>query len=267
MSRPKLLDLFCGQFGAGMGYHRAGFTVYGVDNEPARSKFAPFALHIGDAIEVMAALIAGEAVDFTYPGGVTVERLTLSDFAAIHGSPPCTGFSRGTAAIPDRLTRYDRLIAVTREAMILAGLPYVIENVEDAGPELLNPMRLCGFEFGLSAVDDDGTVLKMKRHRLFESNVFLVGAGGCPGHPRIPRRTHRGGPQIAGAYGGARRDKVEARQVRHGGYVPKSLDVLRTMLGTPWMDETGCFLSIPPVYAEHIGAQLLAHIEAERNAA
>ena len=256
MIRPKLLDLFCGQFGAGMGYHRAGFTVYGVDNEPARGKFAPFALHVGDAIEVMAALIAGESVDFAYPGGATVERLALADFAAIHGSPPCTGFSRGTVAIPDRLTRYDRLIAVTREAMILTGLPYVIENVEDAGPELINPMRLCGFEFGLSAVDDDGTVLRMKRHRLFESNVFLVGAGGCLGHPR-------NGPQIAGAYGGARRDKVEARLIRKGGYVPKSLDVLRAMLGTPWMDETGCFLSIPPVYTEFVGAQLLAHIESE----
>ena len=251
----NLLDLYCGQFGAGTGYHRAGFNIYGVDDQPARAKFAPFPLHIGDAIGVMAALIAGEAVDFTHPNG-TVEWLTLSDFAAIHGSPPCTGFSRGTAAIPDRLTRYDRLIAVTREAMILAGLPYVIENVEDAGPELINPMRLCGFEFGLSAVDGDGTVLKMKRHRLFESNMFLVGAGGCPGHPR-------NGPQIAGAYGGARRDKVEARKIRKGGYVPKSLDVLRAMLGTPWMDETGCFLSIPPVYTEFIGAQLLAHIESE----
>jgi len=30
-----------------------------------------------------------------------------------------------------------------------------------------------------------------------------------------------------------------------------------------WMDETGCFLSIPPVYTEFVGAQLLAHIESE----
>ena len=160
-------------------------------------------------------------------------------------------------ALPDRADKYDRLIAVTREVMILAGLPYVIENVEDAGPELINPMRLCGFEFGLTAIDDDGTLLKMKRHRLFESNVFLVGAGGCPSHPRD-------GTQIAGAYGGARRDKDEARKIRKGGYVPKSLGVLQAMLGVPWMDETGCFLSIPPVYTEHIGAQLLAHIESER---
>ncbi len=27
MTRPRLLDLFCGAGGAGMGYHRAGFDV------------------------------------------------------------------------------------------------------------------------------------------------------------------------------------------------------------------------------------------------
>jgi DNA (cytosine-5)-methyltransferase 1 len=31
MSRPRLLDLFCGAGGAAMGYHRAGFDVVGVD--------------------------------------------------------------------------------------------------------------------------------------------------------------------------------------------------------------------------------------------
>lgn len=257
-SDPRLLDLYCGQFGAGMGYHRAQFQVYGVDNEPARAKFAPFPIHIGDVIDVMLTLLAGRPVDFTHPDG-TVESLTLQDFAAAHASPPCTGYSRGTAALPDRLTRYDRLIAITRELLLQSGLPYIIENVEDAGPELRNPLRLCGFEFNLHATDDDGTELRMKRHRLFESNVFLVGAGGCPGHPRTSRKGVPV-PQYAGAYGGARRDKVEAKTIRKGGYVPKSLRVLRDLLGTPWMDETGCFLSIPPVYAEFVGRQILEHI-------
>lgn len=31
MSKPKLLDLYCGAGGAGMGYQRAGFEVIGVD--------------------------------------------------------------------------------------------------------------------------------------------------------------------------------------------------------------------------------------------
>ena len=34
MSRPRLLDLFCGAGGAAVGYHRAGFDVVGVDIAP-----------------------------------------------------------------------------------------------------------------------------------------------------------------------------------------------------------------------------------------
>lgn len=230
--RPKLLDLFCGEGGVGMGLHRAGFDVVGVDNDPKRLEHYPFECHQGDAIEFL--LQHGH------------------EFAHRHASPPCTGYSRGTAALPDRLTRYDRLIAATREALLMVGGPYTIENVADAKPELRSPVMLCGRMFGLSATDTDGTPLVMDRHRLFESNVLLM----APPHP-----TH-GDEQVAGAYGGARRDKREAREIRKGGYVPKSLDVQRDLLGTPWMTEQGCWLSIPPVYAEFIGEQLMAHLQA-----
>lgn len=32
--KPILIDLFCCAGGASMGYHRAGFDVYGVDIDP-----------------------------------------------------------------------------------------------------------------------------------------------------------------------------------------------------------------------------------------
>lgn len=236
MSRPKLLDLFSGEGGAGMGYHRAGFDVVGVDNDPKRLARYPFEAHQADALTFLAE--------------------HGHEFDAIHASPPCQGYSRGTAALPDRLDRYDRLIAATRDLLEQTGKPWVIENVEDAAPELREPLLLCGSEFGLAATDDDGTPLVLKRHRLFESNVWLAGAGGCLGHGGRTRR------QVAGVYGGARRDKVEAREVRRGGYVPPSLDVLRSLIGADWMSEQGCFLSIPPAYTEHIGAQLIAHMAA-----
>ncbi len=229
----RLLDLFCGEGGASQGWCQAGFEVVGVDTNPARLARYPFDSHQADAIEFV--LEHGRKFDL------------------VHASPTCTGYSRGTAAIPDRVSRYDRLIAATREALVSIGVPYVIENVEDAKRELRSPVMLCGRQFGLAATDDDGTPLVMDRHRLFESNLMLM----VPPHPKHDRSL-----QVAGAYGGARRDKHEARHVRKGGYVPKSLDVLRALLGTPWMSEEGCFLSIPPAYTEWLGGQLLDGLRA-----
>lgn len=233
--RPKLIDAFSGEGGAGKGYMRAGFCVDAVDNSPARIANYPSDCNgslrfVADAIELI------------------LER--GHEYAAGHGSPTCTGYSRGTAAIPDRFDRYDRLIPATRDAFQTVGIPYVIENVADARPELQNPVMLCGRMFGLSAIDDDGTPLVMDRHRLFECSEFLL----APDHPKHDRRV-----QVAGSYGGARRDKVEARTIRKGGYVP-SADVQRALLGTPWMSEKGCQLSIPPAYTEFIGRQLIERL-------
>ena len=229
--RPRLLDLFCGEGGAGMGYHRAGFDVFGVDLAPARLTHYPFNWALGDALEYV--LEYGHTFD------------------AIHASPTCTGYSRGTAAIPDRFEKYDRLIPAVREALLEVGKPFVIENVADARRELREPIMLCGRQFGLAAADDDGTPLVMDRHRLFECHGFAVMA---PEH-----HPHDRSVQVAGSYGGARRDKREAREIRKGGYVP-SADVQRALLDTPWMTEKGCQLSIPPAYTEHIGGYLAAHL-------
>lgn len=236
----KLLDVFCGEGGAGVGYANVGFTVTGIDNNGARLKRYPLPYYKGDALEYLADL------DFT------------DQFDAIHASPPCTGYTRGTAAIPDRLEKYDRLIPIVRELLIATRKPYIIENVEDAKPELRNPIRLCWTEFRVPGcvIDTDGTALQMFRHRLFESGggLELRVATGCH---------HEREMQVAGAYGGARRDKHEARHVRKGGYVPPSLNVLQELLQTPWMSETGCFLSIPPAYTQFLGLQVMNHLKKE----
>lgn len=224
----RVVDAFCGEGGAGEGYVRAGCEVVGVDKDKGRLRHYPYESHKGDAIEFI--LKYGK------------------DFDLGHGSPTCTGYSQGTVAIPDRVAKYDRLIGATREAFQTVGLNYVIENVEGAKRELRNPIMLCGRMFGLTATDDDGTPLVLDRHRLFESNLFLYAP---------PHEKHDPTVQVAGAYGGARRDKWEARHVRGGGYVPRSLSVLRELLGTPWMSEKGCFLSIPPAYTQFIGEQLI----------
>lgn len=137
--------------------------------------------------------------------------------------------------------------------MTATGLPWVMENVPKA--PLRRDAVLCGSMFGLRTLDTDGTLLHLQRHRVFESNVPLHPPGPC---------VHPAGVQWAGVYGGARKDKTEARKIRKGGYVPPDAGVQSRLLGgVPWMTGKGRRECIPPVYAECIGAQLRAVVEAE----
>ncbi len=70
-SRPLLLDLFCKAGGAAMGYHQAGFDVIGVDIEPQPNYPFTFIQHDVQTLRLE---------DYF---------LELSDFSAIHASPPC----------------------------------------------------------------------------------------------------------------------------------------------------------------------------------
>jgi DNA (cytosine-5)-methyltransferase 1 len=243
MNRPKILDAYCCQGGAGMGYHQAGFDVYGIDKDP-QPRY-PFALHQGDVITALATLLTGGALDFHHRDG-RGEWLTLADFVAAHTSPPCQAYSitRHTHQIT-----HPELMESTREGLIATGLPYVIENV--VGAPLLDPLMLCGSEFDLTATDTDGTPLRLERHRLFESNVFLLGAGGCRHNRRI---------QVAGAYGGGSSDRRHAREVRRGGYTPTKAVRSALLGGVDWMTMHGQAQAVPPAYTEFIGAQVLDHL-------
>ena len=236
MSRPVCLEVCAGEGGSTKGLMDAGFDVIAVDDNPNRLKRNPARWTVlGDAFDAITAM--GHLVDLLWAGW------------------PCQDYSAGTRAARAHgiSTGHKRLIAAGREAMVATGTPWVIENVEGARSELVGPVLLCGSMFGLAAVDDDGTLLVMQRHRLFESPMFLC----PPAHP-----WHDPSMQVAGSYGGARRDKIEARNVRHGGYVP-SAAIQAKLLGIDWMSQQGLYLSIPPVYSEFLGRQLLAHIESE----
>src|SRR5689334_9554370 len=129
--RPKMLDLFCCAGGASEGYRRAGFDVYGVDI--TAQPHYPFPFHLGDALVVMRRLLLGEAIPFTHRDGA-VEWLTLADFAAVVGSPPCQAYSvtRHTHS-----KEHPELVEPTRDLFVESGLPYVIENVP--GAPLVDP--------------------------------------------------------------------------------------------------------------------------------
>ncbi len=131
MNRPRLLDLFCCAGGAGMGYHRAGFNVVGVDIAPQPNY--PFEFHQGDALEYLAE--------------------HGHEFDAVHLSPPCQGY---TALKAVHGNDWPLLIEPARELADQTGLPYVLENVQ--GAPLRRDLTLCGEMFGLSVI----------RHRYFE---------------------------------------------------------------------------------------------------
>jgi len=238
MTRPKLLDLCSGQGGAARGYVNAGFDVDCVDIQP---KHGPRVLDGAGASRFFAA----DAIAFL--------GAHAWQYDVVHISPPCQRFSISTASSPEVRERYPDLITPARELLERSGKPYVIENVK--GSPLRDPLVLCWSMFNAagSVIDDDGTPLRMERHRLFESNMPLYA-------PRPD--AHDKAVQVAGSYGGARRDKVEARTIRHGGYVP-SRPVQERLMGIDWMTQRALFESIPPAYTEHIGAQILAHLARE----
>jgi DNA (cytosine-5)-methyltransferase 1 len=153
MSRPRLLDLFCGAGGAAVGYHRAGFEVVGVDINP-QPRY-PFEFHQGDAL--------------TFP---------LDGFDVVHASPPCQGYlNEHFRKTPSGHVRRDhpRLIEVVRDRLIASGLAYVIENIPGARRCMRSPVMLCGSSFGLA----------VRRHRLFECSAPALSLP-CQ-HPREPK--------------------------------------------------------------------------------
>jgi len=227
MSKPRLLDLFCGAGGAGMGYHRAGFEVVGVDIAP-QPRY-PFEFHQADALEYCTA--------------------HGHEFDAIHASPPCQHYSR-ISVVHGVADDHPDLVAATRAALIATGKPYVIENV--VGAPLLTPFQLCGSMFSLAADCHDGVKRQLRRHRLFESTLFAL----------TPSCSHAGEP--IGVYGhGGGQFKTVWNGGMNRGYMGSFAERKQAMQ-IDWMDRGELAQAIPPAYTKWIGEHLLREVNDER---
>ena len=193
-----------------MGYHRAGFEVVGVDDLP--QKHYPFEFHQADALEYC--------------------REHGAEFDVIHASPPCQRYSTLAHVCPKKGLEFPDLLPETRRALLATGRPFVIENV--VGAPMQCNLKLCGAMFGL----------RTYRHRLFESDIWML----QPMHP--PHRV--------------RVNQKKQRRKEHwneGGFVSVVGDVGTYLwpeaMGIDWMTGDELCEAVPPAYTYYIGCRLM----------
>jgi len=206
----KLLDLFCGVGGASVGYAQAGFEVHGVDLK--HGKRYPFTYLRADVLDVLQ------------------DQEFINQFDVIHASPPCQTHSitQHLRNAQGKSTSKVDLIPQTRAALVASGKPYIIENVP--GSPLIDPVQLCGSSFGL----------KVRRHRLFESNMPLKGS--------ICNHKEQGRP--IGVYGSLN------DQIPNGGKTAQTIDEARQAMGMDWAIWTELVEAIPPAFTKYLGDQI-----------
>lgn len=184
-----------------MGLSRAGFEVEGWDISLMPNY--PFRFHHGNALDA-----------------------DLKGFDLVWASPPCQKHSKLNRAIQ---RDYECFIERTREKIKRWGGPYIIENV--VGAPLENPLMLCGGMFGLETY----------RHRIFESNMFLI----APTHNKHIIPGSRAGHYIPGTFISV-----------CGNCAP--IDIAKKAMGIDWMTRIQLTESIPPIYSEFLGRQAIS---------
>lgn len=216
--KPRALDLFCCAGGATKGLQRAGFHVTGVDIEPQPR-------YCGDAF------FQADALTFD-----------LSGYDFIWASPPCQGYGQTKYVVTCAGREYPKLIADVRERLIQTKAIWILENVP--GAPMLYPVEVCGTALGL----------RVRRHRLFDSNVMLFSPGSC---------NHRLGD--LGIYA----NKVTRIGTRGKAYIASSgrthyrpqtarkADGCSAM-GIDWMTLPEMCEAIPPLFAEFLARQIMA---------
>jgi DNA (cytosine-5)-methyltransferase 1 len=161
----------------------------------------------------------------------------VADFAAIHASPVCYGWSKMRDCRPGSKDDQPDYITPIRPLLQATGLPWVIENVP--GAPLRDYVQICGSGLGMT----------LQRHRWFEATFPLWG---------IP--CSHGSNRWNAAYGHATGRKRRRVPVIGEWRTPRHLQF--EAMGIDWMALEELTEAIPPAYTEHIGRALLAAIEA-----
>jgi DNA (cytosine-5)-methyltransferase 1 len=201
----------------------AGFRVIGVDI--ADQPNYPFEFHRADALD-----------------------FDISTADVVHASPPCQGYSRMRHR--QDASKWPKLIPDFREKLKSSGVPYVIENVEDAASDMEDPVTLCGSSFGL----------RVRRHRLFESNLGLEAPPCDHSWQELhrPYRLYVGAARTNGL--GYRESGIQQVYGGNHNVGGRSHFLKSVSMGIDWMDEGELNEAIPPAYALHIGRQIMERV-------
>lgn len=175
----------------------------------------------------------------------------LTEFDAIHASPPCQAHTKAQALSKERNNgkygEHPDFIPQTREILRTLGKPYIIENV--VGAPLENPISLSGTQF---------RYLYTQRKRMFESNIQLKEPENKPIKKKTPTAGNGFGEDgfiaICGS-GGVR--GMNSKQIPlYWGFALGGID---------WMDRAELAEAIPPAYTEFLGKQIIQYLEKENN--
>lgn len=211
-----------------MGYHMAGFEVYGIDKNPQPNY--PFRFRQTDVLRLN-------------------PKWIRKYFVAVVGSPPCLGYTSLASRYPH--IKHDKLIPATRDLMEATGLPYIIENVANARAELIKPLQLCGSSFAL----------RVRRHRLFETGGGLVIDNAPPcdhswqmrHRPYLLRKSLARGISaptgVVSVHGGSQHwptDNLPDFNMR----------IACAAMGIDWMNQLELNQAIPPIYTYWLGRRL-----------
>lgn len=203
----KVLDLYCGAGGASAGYAQAGFEVVGVDVSP--QKHYPYEFIESDVVEYL--------------------RKHGHKYDLVHSSLP----------YQHRSTKDGHAEAVhpTRNTLLQIGIPYVIEDGEEAA--LFNPTLLCGDMFALGCWFDD-EFRRLRKHRYYETTFDLE---------QMPHYKHVGtSVSVYGKPGGSsKRDGI--RFPGTAGW--------REAMQIDWMTGDELAQAAPPAYTKFIGEEFL----------
>lgn len=216
------LDLFCGAGGTGEGLRRAGYDVTGVDLFDFAGVYPN-------------RFILDDALHYVSTHG--------KDFDLIFAGPPCQHDCTLTAGTNAGRFDYPDLLEPTREALLSTGRPFVIEQPPGRATKRMRvDLTLCGEMFRLGVI----------RHRNFEIHGLEI----CqPVHVK-----HRG--RVAGMRHGRWYTGPYFAVYGDGGG-KGTVAQWQEAMGIGWTDVRRHIAeAIPPAYAEYIGREVRAHMEA-----